>query len=199
MYALIGCSLLSVTLTIERAFFWWRHRHHQETDVIERACLLIGAGKEEEARALIADSRDIVARVIRFGNAHQDSSFEAAVQMAASIEIRMMRKFLKVQDTIVTVAPLLGILGTVLGIITSFDVIGGGRIDNPIEVTGGIAEALLTTAAGLVVAIIALVPYNYFIAKMEDAVGEMECHLTAFEIMRRKGTGDKGVGEGEAR
>ena len=76
---------------------------------------------------------------------------------------------------------ILGILGTVLGIITAFDVLGGGGIDDPIEVTGGIAEALLTTAAGLVVAITALLPYTYFSARMEDAVGELEAHLTPLE------------------
>ena len=187
MYALLACSVLAVTVVAERVIFWWRRRHQRDATVIDRACRLLGEGRQQEAESLIAHSRDPVARVMRFGLTHQDGSLEAAVQMAAAREIRGMRSKLKILDTIVTVAPLLGILGTVLGIIRSFDVIGGGQIDNPIAVTGGIAEALLTTAAGLVVAIIALLPYNFFTARMEDEIGEMEGHLTTFEIMVKKG------------
>ena len=187
MYPLLGCSLLAVTITIERLIFWSRTRRRRDQPQIERICELVAAGDYDEAQTLSGASGDPVARIFRFGLTHLHVSLEAALQMAAGEEIRRMRKFLKVLDTIVTLAPLLGILGTVLGIITSFDVMSGGRIDNPVEVTGGIAEALITTAFGLVVAMLALIPYNYFTARVDDAVGDMEGQLTSFEIMFKKG------------
>jgi biopolymer transport protein ExbB len=190
MYALLACSLVAVTIALERAIFWWRRRRDRDRATAERACHLLGEGRLPEAEAAIAGSEDAVARVMRFALEHRDESLEAAVRLAATREMRGMRKFLRVLDTMVTLAPLLGILGTVLGIIVSFDVMGGGRIDNPIEVTGGIAQALLTTAAGLVVAIIALIPFNYFTGRMEDEVAEMESHLTTFEIMLKRGIAD---------
>ena len=70
-------------------------------------------------------------------------------------------------DTIVTVAPLLGILGTVLGIIDSFDLLSDAGIQNPQAVLGGIAQALITTAAGLTVAVISLLPMNYFLSRLQ--------------------------------
>ncbi|MHC4992246.1 MAG: MotA/TolQ/ExbB proton channel family protein [Planctomycetota bacterium] len=187
MYPLLGCSLLAVTITIERLLYWWRVRRRRDRSLVERLEQLIGSGQFQQAEQLSGDSVDPIARIFRAGLTHRHVSLEAALQMAAGTEVRGMRRYLKVLDTIVTLAPLLGILGTVMGIITSFDVIGGGRIDNPIEVTGGIAEALLTTAVGLVVAIVALIPYNYFTARMEDAISELETHLTSFEILYKKG------------
>jgi biopolymer transport protein ExbB len=189
MYPLLGCSLLAVTIAIERVVYWWRVRRSRDETLVERVCELIGSGRFGEAEEISGGSSDPIARIFSFGLTHRQISLEAALQMAAGEEIRGMRRYLGVLDTIITLAPLLGILGTVMGIITSFDVIGGGRIDNPIEVTGGIAEALLTTATGLVVAIIALIPYNYFMARMDDAIGKLESHLTSFEILYKKGGG----------
>ena len=74
-----------------------------------------------------------------------------------------MRRFMGVLDTMITVAPLLGIFGTVLGIIASFEMLGSAGIDNPQAVTAGVAQALITTATGLGIAILSVFPYNYFI------------------------------------
>ena len=73
-----------------------------------------------------------------------------------------MKRGLNVLDTIITLSPLLGILGTVSGIIGSFELLGDMGIQDPKAVTGGIAQALITTAAGLSVAIVTLIPYNLF-------------------------------------
>ena len=84
----------------------------------------------------------------------------------------------------------LGILGTVLGIIASFQLLGSGGIQDPKAVTGGIAQALLTTATGLAVALITLVPYNYFVARVESAARTIETMATRFEMAFRKGRAD---------
>jgi biopolymer transport protein ExbB len=187
MYPLLACSLVSVTITIERAIFWGRDRRNRNPALLDRLADLLAHGKSDEAHRLCEGSSDPIVGVLRFGLEHRQESLEAALKLAANEEIRRMRRYLKVHDTIVTLAPLLGILGTVLGIISSFDVMSGTGIDNPTAVTGGIAEALLTTAVGLVIAMLSLIPYNYFSARLDEAVSAMESHLTSFEIMYRKG------------
>jgi biopolymer transport protein ExbB len=83
----------------------------------------------------------------------------------------------------ITVAPLLGILGTVVGIIESFEILGSSGINTPKAVTGGIAQALITTASGLAIAIITVFPYNYFNSRIEQAIRIIEKYATSFEIV----------------
>jgi biopolymer transport protein ExbB len=94
-----------------------------------------------------------------------------------------MGRFMGVLDTMITVAPLLGILGTVLGIIESFSMLDSFGIENPRAVTGGIAQALITTASGLTIAIVTVFPYNYFNSRMEKAAKIIEKYATSFEIV----------------
>ena len=86
----------------------------------------------------------------------------------------------------ITVAPLLGIFGTVIGIIGSFEALGTAGIDQPQAVTAGIAQALITTAAGLGIAILSVFPYNYFNSKVEKAVLNIEKYATSLEIVYEK-------------
>jgi len=79
-----------------------------------------------------------------------------------------------VLDTVITAAPLLGILGTVLGIIDSFELLSDRSVQDPLAVTGGVAKALITTASGLVIALVVIFPYNYFRTLIQDRLGEME-------------------------
>ena len=98
-------------------------------------------------------------------------------------EIKRMKRYLPVLDTLITAAPLLGILGTVIGIIHSFDMLGRAGIQDPQAVTSGIAQALITTAAGLLIAIFTLFPYNYFMSKVEKAASRIEKYATSLEIV----------------
>jgi len=93
-----------------------------------------------------------------------------------------MKAGLPVLDTIVTMAPLLGILGTVIGIIASFDLLGAAGIEDPKAVTGGIAQALISTAAGLTVALVTLVPFNYFVARTQREAERIARAATQLEI-----------------
>jgi biopolymer transport protein ExbB len=101
-------------------------------------------------------------------------------------EDRRMTRYMGVLDTIITLAPLLGILGTVLGIIDSFDLLGARGARDPMAVTGGIARALITTATGLGIAILTLIPYNYFRAKSENALNEIEEVATFLETYQSR-------------
>ena len=97
-----------------------------------------------------------------------------------------MRRYMSILDTMITVAPLLGILGTVIGIINSFEMIGTAGIEDPRTVTAGIAQALITTAAGLSIAIIAVFPYNYFNSRVDNAARTIEKYATSLEIVYEK-------------
>jgi biopolymer transport protein ExbB len=131
-----------------------------------------------------------VIRVLISGILHRDYSMVKAMESAAADEIARMRKFMGVLDTIITVAPLLGIFGTVMGIISSFDMLGGG-MDHPEAVTKGIAQALLTTASGLGIAILTVFPFNYFNARIERAARFIEKYATSLEIVYKKMSDNK--------
>ena len=98
-----------------------------------------------------------------------------------------MKRYLSVLDTIITAAPLLGILGTVSGIIISFDLLGDAGIEDPKAVTGGIAQALITTATGLSIAIVTLLPYNALTRKVEKVTRHIEQLVTCYEVTVQKG------------
>ncbi len=117
------------------------------------------------------------------GILHREYSMIKAMEASAADEINRMQKFMGGLDTMITIAPLMGILGTVIGIISSFDMLGTSGIENPQAVTGGIAQALITTATGLSIAIITVFPYNYFNSRIKRAAGIMEKYATSFEIV----------------
>jgi biopolymer transport protein ExbB len=97
-----------------------------------------------------------------------------------------MRRFMGVLDTMITVAPLLGIFGTVTGIIQSFEALGATGVEQPAAVTAGIAQALITTAAGLGIAIPSVVFYNFYDSLCERAALRIERYATSLEIVYEK-------------
>ena len=111
---------------------------------------------------------------------------EGALQLAAGIELERAGRFLTVMDTLVTLAPLLGLLGTVTGLMRAF--LGVGTAELAVSaVTGGIGEALIATACGLVIAIFALIPFNYFNGRVARLQFELETAATNVEVMVNEG------------
>lgn len=104
------------------------------------------------------------------------------MEAAAQGEIPLLKNRLGALDTIVTLAPLLGLLGTVVGMIGSFDVMSEAGMGQPHAVTGGVAEALIATATGLLIAILTLVPYNYFTSRAEREIEEIEYYASRLEL-----------------
>jgi len=96
----------------------------------------------------------------------------------AMAEVPLLNRWLVVLDTIVTLAPLLGLLGTITGMIGSFHIISQTGVSHPMGITAGIAEALIATATGLVIAIFTLIAYNYFLERVKRIVGEIERRST---------------------
>jgi biopolymer transport protein ExbB len=120
--------------------------------------------------------------MIYHGLSHVHSSLQGALQVAAGVEIQKAGKFLMAMDTLITLAPLLGLLGTVTGIMGSFSFIGDAELAVN-KVSGGIGEALIATACGLGVAIFTLVPFNYFTGRVTRLQFELETAATNVEVL----------------
>jgi biopolymer transport protein ExbB len=182
MYPLLICSLISVAIIVERIIFWLEVKRGRDTFLISEMLQLAGKGHYEKAAQRARGSRDYIARVLLEGIVHRNYSLSQALEMGAEEEIKRMRKNLTILDTIITLAPLLGILGTVMGIIDSFHLLGAAGIESPRVVTEGIAQALITTATGLAIAIMTLIPYNYFLSRIERTAREIEKFANSLEL-----------------
>jgi len=186
MFPLLLCSVLVLTVVIERLFFWLYTKRGRDRNLVTTVLDLARDGKWEAIRRSTAGSKDFIIRILISGILHRDFSMAKAMEAAAAVEVQRMRRYMGVLDTMITVAPLLGIFGTVIGIIHSFDMLGSAGIDNPQAVTAGVAQALITTAAGLGIAIFSIFPFNYFNAKVEQAIMEIESTATSLEIVYEK-------------
>jgi biopolymer transport protein ExbB len=192
MIPLLGCSIIAMTVIIERAVFWAMVGMRANQKLVNRVMECCRSGDWQGVRDLAAGSRSYVIRILNSGIQHRKYSMVKAMESAAADEIARMRRYMGVMDTIITVSPLLGIFGTVLGIINSFDMLGAGGIDHPEAVTKGIAQALITTASGLGIAIFTVFPYNYFNARIERAARFIEKYATSLEIVYEKLADDSG-------
>ena len=177
MIPLAACSVLALAVVIDRAWTWWRLGRSRDPElVLARAA----RGEWVEARKLGEVSRSPVARVLAAGIQHRNPAPTVAMEAAARHEIARLKRFLPVLDTIVTLSPLLGLLGTVTGMIAAFGIMGQSGMNSPHAITGGVAEALIATAVGLGIAIAALVPLNFFNSRldaMHDTIDRYGSHL----------------------
>ena len=183
MYPLLACSIISLTVVIERLVFWITLNHRRNRQLLNEIMDLCESGDWEAVRRETAGSKDPIVKILISGILHRRYSMIKAMEASAADEIKRMRRYMNVLDTMITVAPLLGIFGTVIGIIQSFDVLGTSGIEHPEIVTAGIAQALITTAAGLGIAILSVFPYNYFNSLVENAAILIEKYATSLEIV----------------
>ena len=186
MYPLLVCSIIALSVVIERAIFWFRLGLRSQPALVDEVLELSRRGDWESIRNKTVHAKDYMIKILISGILHREFSMIKAMEAAAADEIKNMRRFMGVLDTMITVAPLLGIFGTVLGIISSFEALGSAGIEHPQEVTIGIAQALITTAAGLGIAILSVFPYNYFNSRVENAAVQIEKYATSLEIVYEK-------------
>ncbi len=183
MYPLLFCSFVALTFIIERGIFWVRFSVSRNRNGVGEVLGLLRRNERKTALERTRGARDFLLKVVNVGLRSDGATLRGNMEMAYAEEEKRTTRFMMVLDTIVTLAPLLGILGTVLGIIESFEVLGteSGRAD-PLAVTGGIAKALITTAAGLIIAILTLIPYNYYRSRVERCLTEIEEVATFIEV-----------------
>ncbi len=148
MYPLLACSVIAMTVVFERAIFWIQTDRFRNQALVDEVLELCRVGNWEAVKVKVAGSKDYLIRILVGGIVHREFSMTKAMESAASDEIRKMRRYMGILDTMITVAPLLGFLGTVTGIILSFESLGTNVIEHPETVAMGIAQALITTAAG---------------------------------------------------
>ncbi len=181
MYLLLICSIFSVAIGIER--LWYLLRSKIDTDdLLEDIKLSLGQGKVLEAMQIAKKSRGPVAAVLASGIAHYDQGRQEIREHMAVVgreEIFKMEQRLGALDLIVTIAPLLGILGTVTGIIKSFNVMGAmGGVAQTSALSVGIAEALITTASGLIIAVPTMTLAAYLNSIVTGQVADMSKKAT---------------------
>ena len=182
MWPILVVTIVAVAVVGERTIWWIRENMKREPAKLEKILAALENGDLPEASVLAKGSGDPVIRMIWHGLNHFHSSLQGALQVAAGIEIQRAGRFLTVMDTLVTLAPLLGLLGTVTGIMGSFTSIGTAELAVE-KVTGGIGEALIATACGLGIAIFALIPFNFFTQKTSRLQFELETAATNVEVM----------------
>jgi biopolymer transport protein ExbB len=182
MWPILIVSIIAVAVVLERVFWWTGRWMRRDPKRIEKVFTAIETGDVTEASRLSRGSRDPVLRMMWNGLNHQHASLQGALQVAAGIEIKRAGRFLVVMDTLVTLAPLLGLLGTITGLIRSFSFLGNEELAVQ-AVTGGIAEALIATACGLGIAIFSLIPFNFFTSRVSNLEFELQTAATNLEVM----------------
>ena len=183
MWPLLFCSIVVVTVLLERTWFWVVTDKCRNRSLMDEVLSIAETADWEQIRMKTKDCRDYVIRMLTVGILHRNYDMAKAMEAEAQDAVKRMAKYMNILDTMITVAPLLGIFGTVLGIISSFEMLGIGGIADPKLVTGGIAQSLITTATGLGVSIVTVFPYNYFRSRIEDAVHVMEKYSTSLEVV----------------
>jgi biopolymer transport protein ExbB len=186
MWPLLGLSLFALGVISERVVWWTALKRRRDTDRLTRTYEALARGEREEAIKLAEASADPRLRVIAYGLVHQESGVEIAMQVRASEELKLARRFLNAMDTIITLAPLLGLLGTVTGIMQSFKFVGGDQELAAAKVSGGIGEALIATACGLGIAIITLLPFNLFGGNADELREEIETVSKNVHLLNEK-------------
>jgi biopolymer transport protein ExbB len=182
MWPILIVSIIALAVVLERIFWWLGRWMKRDPKRIEKVFTAVENGDIAEASRLSRGSRDPVLRMMWNGLNHQHASLQGALQVAAGIEIKRAGRFLVVMDTLVTLAPLLGLLGTITGLIRSFSFLGNEELAVQ-AVTGGIAEALIATACGLGIAIFALIPFNFFTSRVSNLEFELQTAATNLEVM----------------
>lgn len=166
MYPLIACSILAIGIILERAFTFRKATSVDPEELLEEIKQTYKPGDHGAAAArLMEDAKTPYSRIFARGLRNADRPAEAidmAMSQEAANEIPSLENYLPGLRTIITIAPLLGLLGTIAGMIASFKEVARSGLSSPTAVMGGVSEALVSTATGIGIAVIGLIFHNYF-------------------------------------
>lgn len=185
MYPILLVAIVALAVVGERTFWWIREGTRKDPAALERTLAAMENSDFQSAVEASASSQDPVVRMIHRGLSHVSGSLTGALQVAAGSEIRRAGRFIVIIDTCITLAPLLGLIGTVTGIMRSFEAVGGNELAVA-AVSGGIGEALIATAFGLGIAVFCLLPFNYFNERLAQLQFDLETAATNVEVMVTK-------------
>lgn len=187
MWPILLVSFLLITVAVERVIFIFRENARRNPDLVDKMLERVEANDVNGAVEMGKKSNDFVARILVYALTHKEHSLGNAFTRAANQEMQRFSQGLPTLDTCITAAPLLGLLGTVTGMMNTFGALSGGDIASAAgQITGGVAEALIATACGLAIAITGLLPYNYLNARLDEARHEVEDASNSLEIIINK-------------
>jgi biopolymer transport protein ExbB len=188
MWPILLLWFIALTVVIERLLFIVRENSHREPEVVEKMLSSVEKRDVDGAMAIGKKSKDTVARVLVYSLSNRDYSLSNAFVRASNQELTRYQQGMATLDTAITAAPLLGLLGTVTGMMRTFGALGSGAniAESAGTITGGVAEALIATCCGLFIAVCCLVPYNYLNARTDQTKQEMADASHALEIYVRK-------------
>jgi biopolymer transport protein ExbB len=177
MWPIALCSVVAVVIVVERLIYFRRIRV-DEQKLINRLKSTLAKGHHDEALAICESNPSPISNLMRVGIEHRDdepSMLRESILDAANMEIPRLERFLSMLGTVASISTLLGLLGTVTGNIRAFGVFGvSGGINDPEQLARGISEALITTAAGLIVSIPTVIFYNYLVTKVNHLIIRLE-------------------------
>lgn len=182
MWPLLLASILALGTVLDRVFFMTAEWCRRDRKAIQKVFDAVQQADLERAIRISEKSNFYVVRALGYALTHRGKSLTNALLYAQEEELKRFRRGIPMLDTIITLAPLLGLLGTVTGMMGSFSLIGG-ELSAPGAITGGIAEALIATAFGLGIAITSLIPFNFLNTTLEDAGLQIESAGTQLEIL----------------
>lgn len=194
MWPILVVSFLLITVAIERVLFIIRENSRRQPELVDKMLERVEADDISGAVEMGKKSQDYVARILVYALTHREHSLGNAFTRAANQEMQRFGQGLPTLDTCITAAPLLGLLGTVTGMMGTFAALNSGSGDigsAATKITGGVAEALIATMCGLAIAIMGLLPFNYLNARQEEARHEIEDASNSLEIIINKSEGTK--------
>ena len=186
MIPLLASSLVALTIMIDR---WkiFKEGYKTPPGFVPRVLKKLAEGNISEAQKDCEGKSFPVAAVLKTGLSHFKNpadEMEIAMRNEAESWLPSLEKRVHLLDTIITIAPLMGLLGTILGMMGSFKVLTQSGVDDPYSITGGIAEALIATATGIVIAVLCVIALNYFNTLIKNLIYEMESAASALQQAR---------------
>jgi biopolymer transport protein ExbB/TolQ len=190
MYILLFCSVLSVTILLERIIYYRKRSKAKRSEFMFRIGRALKGGNVQLAIAICRETDAPFSDVVYAGLGllgHHEKEISNAMEREITIETTKLERYTSIVGTIGNTAVYIGLFGTVLGIIRAFHDIAAAGAGGMSIVIGGVAEALVCTATGLFVAIPAVIAFNYFAKKVESFINDMElCASEFIDLAGRK-------------
>ncbi len=196
-FPLLIASIFSLAVIIEKTIFFARQKNKSAHRLIKKVEMLLEEGDTMSALNQLKGKKGPSVRMLSSAiknHTEDDQRIKESLQIIGENEIKRMEKHLPILDVVAMISPLLGLLGTVLGIISSFNIMGGAAgVGDPAQISSGIAAALISTAIGLIIAIPTAIFYSYFSNIVERRAHKLNQNMVKIMEMVNNNRGEKDV------